>query len=378
MEPDAIVMETPRLRAFRVPSPSATLVVTFSNYVEGGERHQPFGERFFAHHGIDAIHVVAKDNHWFDLPETAALLAAIRDAAGGKPLLTYGSSMGGYAAIRFAAALGAARAIAISPQYALDRRIVPFERRWRHEARRLRLAATRAEPDAPPAIVFFDPHNPDARHVEHWARERVVEAVPLAYAGHPAATFLAQVGLLGESLLAIVDGRFDAAATVREARARRRRSGQYFTQLAAAQPVHRRRCALAIVGRAIAISPQSADYRGIHAVLLYRAGREAEAEAAHRAALALAPDDPLAWFRLSRFLQRIGRHAEALAPAEAALRADPGSAALRRHRREVLNALAAPPNPLRPWARTINRLRHLHNRLGWARGWPALDRLARP
>ena len=370
-------METSRLRAFRMRGPTDVLVVTFSNYVEGTTARTAFGEHFLSGHGIDAVHVVAKDNHWFDVPEMDALIVAIRERAGDKRMIVYGSSMGGYAAIRFAARLGAERAVAISPQYALDRRRVPFEHRWRGDARRLRLAPTRPDAAAPPAIIFFDPRNPDAGHVAAWSHDRRVEAVALPYAGHPAGTYLAQVGLLGESLLGIVAGTFDAATAAKEARARRRCSGQYLAQLAAAQPGHRRRAALALAARAAEVTP-SADYHGLHGSLRYRAGHDAAAETAHRAALALAPVDALAAFRLSRFLQRTGRYAEALVAAEQALVLDPHSRALRQHRRAVLNSVRTPLNPLRLWARLLNRLRHRHNRAGWARGWPLLDRLARP
>lgn len=373
-----VLIETPGVRVTRSAQPSATMVVTFSNYVDGGAGGEAFGASFLARHAIDAVHVIARGNHWFQLAEMPEVLVAIRAAAAGKRVLTYGSSMGGYAAIRFADALGADQAIAISPQYALDRRLVPFERRWRHEARRIRFGAPPGTIAVAPAILFFDPRNPDAGHAAAWSRERAIVPVPLSHAGHPATTFLAQSGLLGESLLAIVAGRFDAAATVREAHARRRRSAQYLARLAIAQPGWRRRCALALAARAASAAPSAPDYLGLHAVLLYRSGDPAAAEQAHRAALALVPEDPIALFRLSRFLQRIGRYDEADAFAAAAVHADPGSAALSAHRRAVLNARRSPPNPLRSWARTINRLRHLHNRIGWRRGWRAWDRLARP
>ena len=50
-------------------------------------------------------------------------------------ILTYGSSMGGYAALRFANLLGATHALAFSPQFTIDPRHVPLDPRWQRHYR---------------------------------------------------------------------------------------------------------------------------------------------------------------------------------------------------------------------------------------------------
>ena len=373
-----VLFESANVRARRVPHASAVLVVTFANYEEAPGKDAPgFGEGFFGGLGIDAIHVTAARNDWFQYPEMPALCRAVAAAAAGKRVIAYGSSMGGYAALRFAGALGAVNVVAISPQHAIARTLVPWERRWRAEARRICFLPWRDAGAPPPAILLFDPHNPDARHAAAWARERPVTAIALPHAGHPATTFLAQVGLLGETLRAIVEDRFDPEVLRIEARLRRRGSAEYLARLANAQPAHRRRLALALAARAATLG-DGGPYLALHAMLLYRAGDDAGAEAAYRAALVAAPEYALARFRLSRFLQRTGRYAEALDLAEAALALDPGSRALRRHRRALLNATAGRFNPRRSCARIVNLVLHRMNRVGWRRGWRAWDRLARP
>jgi len=374
------LLESPCLRAWRVSHPSEVCVVTFANYRDSPSdpvQDVPgFGEAFLDGQRIDAIHVAGNGNDWFQYPEMPEALAAIRAAAGGRRLFTYGSSMGGYAAIRFAGALGAEGAIAISPQYSLDRRVVPSERRWRREAARLRFLPW-PDPDPPGAVIFYDPCGPDGAHAGLWAAERPAVLVPLPHAGHPAGMFLLQAGLLGPAVLDILAGRFDRPALLRAARARRRQSGHYLAMLAGAQPPWRRRLAMRLLRAAMEAAPLMTLYPSRLAGMLYRAGEDTEAEHWHRHALALAPDDPALLFRLSLFLQRHGRLAEAGTLAAQASAWHPASATLARHAtrlRRMQHALG----PVRAALRGHNALMHRLTRLAWRRGWPNLGRVEQP
>lgn len=372
------LLETPNLVVLHVPHPSAACVVTFGNYVDvPTEQPKGFGEAFLDQHGIDAVHVVGRGNDWYQYDEMPEVLAAIRAAVGGdRRVLTYGSSMGGYAALRFAGALGAAGAIAISPQYSLDPEAVPFERRWRPEARRIRF---RPWPDdhPPPGIVFYDPHGPDRLHVDLWSAGRDLVRVAIPYAEHPAATFLAETGLLGSTVLDIVADRFDPASLLREARKRRRQSGKYWITLARQQPAGRRGLALRLAHRAVQAQPLIQDYASTTAMMLYRAGEYAAAEQLHARALARAPEDPVLLFRSSLFLTRMGRFDDALALARHAAGADPASLPLRRHARQ-LAAIAGLPLPLLACCKAYNAGLRWLTRTAWRRGGPVMGRLAHP
>jgi hypothetical protein len=84
-------------------------VVTFDHY--HGEDHfdrLAFGEAYLAANGIGAVHVLSRGNDWFHHADMDRALAAVHEAvAGAERVLAYGSSMGGYGAIRFADAIGA-------------------------------------------------------------------------------------------------------------------------------------------------------------------------------------------------------------------------------------------------------------------------------
>ena len=144
-------------------------VVTFDSYTDQRTLDRSgFGEDFFADRRIDAIHVIPRVNDWYQHEDILAICATIAEATGPYArVYAYGSSMGGYAAIRFGGLFGAT-AIALSPQYSIDRRIVPFEHRWTGDAQRIRYAIERSGRDSFAQIVYacYDPIDLDRRHVE--------------------------------------------------------------------------------------------------------------------------------------------------------------------------------------------------------------------
>lgn len=216
---------------------SPVCVVTFSSLTDDPRLDRPgFGETMLKRHGIDAIHVINRTNIWYQYSELPDALQAIASAtANYERIITYGSSMGGYAAIRFAGAIGAGTAIAISPQYSVSPQLAPFETRWRILTRNIQFIHENAGPacGAVAPIVFYDPRDRDAEHFGLIARAYPrTGGVRLPHAGHPAGAYLNEVGLLAAAVLDIVHGKFDPAVLEQTARTRRRLSGQYLFTLA--------------------------------------------------------------------------------------------------------------------------------------------------
>ena len=79
------------------PAGGTVRVATFGSYTNSpGLNREGFGETYLAGRRIDAIHVVNRDNRWYQYPETADALATVAKAtAAYDRTLTYGSSMGG-------------------------------------------------------------------------------------------------------------------------------------------------------------------------------------------------------------------------------------------------------------------------------------------
>ena len=373
------LVETPNLRVSRVRRVSPTCIVTFANYAEAPSLDQPgFAESYLAQIGTDAVHVICRGNDWYQYTDMPVALAAIREATrGSQRVLTYGSSMGGYAAIRFAGELGADLAIALSPQFSLDPAEVPFEHRWQTEARRLRFAPHLASEQAPPVVIIHDAHGADSQHAHKLAKLYRVTAAAIPHCGHPSGTFLAETGLLTSVISDILADRFDPRALVREARARRRRSGKYLSTLSERQPQSRRRLKVALARLAAQTVTDTPHYVSRLAGLLYRAGTLEEAEGLHRRALEMDPANPVLLFRLSLFLRRLSRHAEARALALRAAIADPASPGFRRHLAQ-LDQTATRGHPLGLAWRLHDAAMHRLTLLAWQRGWRPLGRVERP
>ena len=123
--------------------------------------------------------------------------------------------MGAYAAVRFADAVGATAALALSPQYSVDPAKAPFERRWGQDQRRLRFLPALDGPirTGIRPVIAYDPGSTDRLHADLIARDTPVQRVRLPFAGHPVGSFLQDAGLLNRLVMDTLDGTLDAAAS---------------------------------------------------------------------------------------------------------------------------------------------------------------------
>lgn len=293
-------------------------VVTFDSFTDDRSLDRAgFGEAFLRSRGIDGIHVVPRENDWYQYPEMAAAMACIHAATRGYArVVTYGSSMGAYAAIRFAGLAGAHCALALSPQFSIDPAVARFERRWLEASARFRplWEGRLAFPALDEAYVAYDPADLDRKHLALLAQEFRFTPMRLPGAGHPVTGYLAEVGLLEAMVLAACRGRLDVEDFVRQAWERRGQSSQHYAVLASRTFRLSRR--IALLKEAVRIAPGNAEVRSRLGRQLGRAGRFEEAMAAHQAALAIEPGHPNLLMHYSRTLERSGDIAGALAVME--------------------------------------------------------------
>ena len=334
---------------------SAACVVTFTSWTdELTLEREGFGEAFLRGEAVDAVHVISRDNRWWQYDETLPAMAAVRAAAAGHGrVVAYGSSMGAYAAVRLAGEAGAGVALAMSPQFSILPAVAPFEHRWSAASKALRPVW---EPLLPPprlaeAYLVHDPQDLDGRHVELYARAGMpFTPVRLRHVGHQTAGFLQEVGLLRDVVAEVVAGPADVARMEREAWRRRRRSSQHLLTLA--ERVHAPERHLELVSRAAELAPGSAALRSKVARALARAGRTEEALEAHGEALALAPGWSPLVLEQALTLRAAGRTAEAAAVLRALAErtGDPAHALL------ADDFDSAPPPPGRPGGRRVRPL----------------------
>jgi Flp pilus assembly protein TadD len=256
-------------------------VVTFDNYGIGHGFDRPgFGEAWLRTQQISAIHVLGRAEDWYQYEDLSEALAVVRQAVkDASRVITYGSSMGGYAAVRFADAVGAHAALALSPQYTLDPEIASHDRRWSQDANRIEWLKGLNGPLAVDAnvVLAFDPRGLDGWHGQRIAEETGAHQIRLPFTAHPVTSFLSEIGLLGELVLGVLHDVLDARTFQREARRRKRDSGVYLGEMAGLQPERRRPLALALARRAVEVSPSNHHARLSLARLLLHSGAHDEA-----------------------------------------------------------------------------------------------------
>ena len=213
---------------------SACCVVTFEAFGHAAKLdRQAFGEGFLSAARIDAVHVVPAASDWYqhaDFPDLCRHVEAFTRRY--ERVVAYGSSMGGYAAVRFGGSVGAHQAFALSPQFSIDPRRVPFDRRWADAARGLDFTTeAKASHFVDTAFIAYDPHDPDRRHVDLFRPHTEVVDIAIPYCGHPSSHYLREVGLLQKAVLDLAAGTFDATALRDLARARRKEAPAFYVAL---------------------------------------------------------------------------------------------------------------------------------------------------
>jgi tetratricopeptide (TPR) repeat protein len=264
--------------------------VTFDSYTNQRTLDRAgFGEDYFRGRAIDAIHVLSRENRWYQHLELDEALAAVAAAASGyERVIAYGSSMGGFAALHHGAACGASVGLALSPQFSVDPEIVPFDRRWADDVARIAFRRQWDSRPLPEQYLAYDPRDPyDRRHYELFAVRSPTRGIKVPHGGHPVGAYLAETDMLQRLLHEVEAGTIDVDAFARELRLRRRRSGQYFFILAQGTPAHRPRQKIALAQLAAETQPDNPYYHNQLGAALEAVGQFDAAFEAHERALAI-------------------------------------------------------------------------------------------
>jgi len=127
------LFENDALRIRYAPGHTRTLFVSFTGVLHGmgGIALDEFAGSGRAHH---CLFVSDLRRTWYNgtglAEEICRIVRQKAKALGVRRIITIGNSMGGFGAILFARLLQADTAIAFTPQYSFDSRIVPGETRW--------------------------------------------------------------------------------------------------------------------------------------------------------------------------------------------------------------------------------------------------------
>lgn len=188
-----IIYDDPHLQVLYLKGTSKYLLITFSSRGDRADGNQFFAKPVAEAASISAIGFVPKADNWFPERSVAAASLAIEDILSEhSAVLSYGASMGGYAALRYGRMLGVTHAIAFSPQWSIDPRNASYDPRWtRYYQERLNLRSEIIGPDlAENNYIFFDPfEKQDAEHVNRIkAANPSISTVPAYLSGHVTVT----------------------------------------------------------------------------------------------------------------------------------------------------------------------------------------------
>jgi tetratricopeptide (TPR) repeat protein len=307
-----LLCEAGGIKVFHRPGRSSWTLVVFGPRQEAPHAEGWWGIRLGRREDIDIIGVAPTGFDWFPRDTMAALLPAIRAAA--RPgIVTYGFSMGGYGALKYANALGARGVLALSAQYSIDpadgttgERGTTYFDPVRHRDMRI---APGDYPDG--ALLMWDPEaRSDDNHCRVLARLPGIRPVLLRLAGHATSAIFAETGRLMPVAEALLAGRpEDAVAGIRAAR---REAPTVLFAAAALLDAHgHRRWAAEAQRRAERRPVNGARAVEARARAFARVGDQPREIAALREWLAMMPDDLEPRLRLVERLLAHGRAAEA-------------------------------------------------------------------
>jgi tetratricopeptide (TPR) repeat protein len=217
-----------------------------------------FGGELLLRNGFDVVAFKSAKNLWYQniLAETLVEIESFISASSIAYIkrVSYGSSMGAYAAIQFSRALKIDIVLALSPQFEIDQ---PYDQRWQSLAQQIEFQYridSNAISDSCKYFVAYDPKNDDALHIQKLStlidREHLIK-IRTPYSGHPSTTYLFETGLIQCIALSVLQhASFDYSAM----RNNRQLSKTYLYELSKRLTLKdKNKSALIVINRAISI-----------------------------------------------------------------------------------------------------------------------------
>lgn len=217
-----------------------------------------FGGELLLRNGFDVVAFKSAKNLWYQnlLAETIVEIESFISASSNSYVkrVSYGSSMGAYAAIQFSHVLKIDIVLALSPQFEIDQF---YDQRWQSLAQQIEFRYridSNAISDSCKYFVAYDPKNEDILHVKKLSslidEHRLIE-IRTPYSGHPSTTYLFETGLIQNIALSVLQhATFDSSSI----RANRKHSKTYLYELSKRLMLkNKNKSALVAINKAISI-----------------------------------------------------------------------------------------------------------------------------
>jgi tetratricopeptide (TPR) repeat protein len=287
----------------------------------------PFGGNIFLKNGFDVIAFKNINDDWYqNIPRAIFnLLEQLIDNNKYTYKVSYGSSMGGFAAIVFSNLLKLDLSVSFSPQYSISE---PFDKRWEYYSHKIKFNYLMDSDNIFIGCkfhIFYDNKSLDCVQVNHLKKlipKENLFLIKIPYSGHPCVDFLDEVNVLKE-VIPIISNSSDNLLFNFKFRLLRKYSSSYFRFIAEALISRGKyKSALYFINQAIAlqnnfiigehISSKVADFHHLKSIIL--SSLYFYDEALHFSAIA-ALCDPKNFkhpFHSSKLLLAIGNSAEAI------------------------------------------------------------------
>jgi hypothetical protein len=187
------------METFFHPGQSDYLLITFNPFGVAANGRDYWGKSLVEKNSINCLSFASRRSNWFpavDVEAAAKNVAGILEYFKGQIIL-YGTSMGGYAAIKYSRLLSATCVLAFSPQYSINPEDVgTFERRfcsWYNLEQNRDMKISAADVSGT-VFLFCDPRQgDDVAHANAIAESLMqpVYVVPVPYTGHSAVEIFA-------------------------------------------------------------------------------------------------------------------------------------------------------------------------------------------
>lgn len=290
-----------RIEHFHRGGEGRTLVVTFDPLLYLWDR-PPFGHEFLLKQSLDVVAVRKKTENFYQPLSREAFEAAVGPvAARYRRVVSYGSSLGAYAALYYGRdepwiVIASSPRNSTHPIYGT----LAWQQQqpWQHEA---------FSPGTTPrcrALILYDPREPtDRRYLDGEVLPQFPEAevwrVP--FSGHPSNQFLVEIGFIAPFVRAVLADEQPERWPRLARRQRRRQSPTYFQVLAQLCLAHGHLdWSEALVQRALALNPNRMLSLRVAGMIALERQRWDDAVDLLQTALSLSPADPLTQFYLRK------------------------------------------------------------------------------
>lgn len=322
----SVLYDGTHVQLIHIPADSAYSLLTFDIMHAKANGRSAFASGLAQSRDINFFGIVPKSPCWYPVQETqeaAAIVAALKD----RPMIAYGSSMGGYGALKYGNAAGADIAIALGPQTTINHETCGKDDPRYHRYHDVALHGTsmRVEADdlCEKTFVGFDPNmSQDAFQAGLLPESDKIHTIRLTHMGHKCAAAMTP----SAHCMAIFDAALVGTPENVEAlmRQNRKQSLEYFLGLS--RTAHENgdaASALALLDEGLDRHGWNKDATVLRARILKSLGRPEEGLDDLRKVTALQPNVPKYRVALADQLMAMGETDLAISEMKSASEANP-------------------------------------------------------